>query len=131
VVSLQLRRFGVIGKHRPSPGDRRPERTGGQGNNAYIFPGLGLGVVASGASHVTDEMFAGAARALASVVAEEDLRASRIFPSLKKIRETSLVIARAVAEVTFQKGLATVPEPEDMLAFIKEEVFVPVYPRLA
>jgi len=103
----------------------------GQGNNAYIFPGLGLGVVATGARHVTEEMFAAAARALASVVAEEDLARSRIFPSLQKIRETSLVIAKAVAKVAFDTGLATVPEPEDLSAFIEEEMFDPIYPRLA
>ena len=103
----------------------------GQGNNAYIFPGLGLGIVATGARHVTDEMFSAAARALASVVAEEDLAKSRIFPALQKIRGASLVIAKAVAEVAFATGLATVPEPEDLTAFIEEEMFDPVYPRLA
>jgi malate dehydrogenase (oxaloacetate-decarboxylating)(NADP+) len=103
----------------------------GQGNNAYIFPGLGLGVVASGARHVTDEMFAAAARALADVVSDDDLQRSRIFPPLQKIREVSLVIAQAVARVAFDSGLASVPEPEDLRAFIKDEMFEPVYPRLA
>jgi malate dehydrogenase (oxaloacetate-decarboxylating)(NADP+) len=102
----------------------------GQGNNAYIFPGLGLGVVTSGAKHVTDEMFGAAARALAGGVTEENLRQSQIFPSLRKIRETSLVIAKAVAQVAFDSGLATVPEPEDLQAFIKEVTFEPVYQRL-
>lgn len=102
----------------------------GQGNNAYIFPGLGLGVVASGAEHVTDGMFSAAARALADTVTDEDLRQGRIFPPLGQIRETSLVIAKAVAEVAFESGLATVPEPEDLESLIKEEMFEPVYRRL-
>jgi malate dehydrogenase (oxaloacetate-decarboxylating)(NADP+) len=103
----------------------------GQGNNAYIFPGLGLGVVASGAKHVSEKMFAEAARVLAGEVTEEDLGRSQIFPSLSKIREVSLVIAKAVAQVAFDSGLATVPEPEDLGEFIKEVTFEPQYQRLA
>jgi malate dehydrogenase (oxaloacetate-decarboxylating)(NADP+) len=103
----------------------------GQGNNAYIFPGLGLGVVVSGARHVTDEMFAAAARALADVVSEEDLDKGRIFPPLGRIRQVSLAIATAVAQVAFRAGLATVPQPENLQAFVKETMFEPVYPRLA
>ena len=99
----------------------------GQGNNAYIFPGLGLGVVAAGARHVTDEMFAAAARALATQVSESDLDQGRIFPSLERIREVSLAIATAVARVAYERGLATVPEPEDIRASIQEEIFEPVY----
>jgi malate dehydrogenase (oxaloacetate-decarboxylating)(NADP+) len=102
----------------------------GQGNNAYIFPGLGLGIVASGARHVTDEMFAAAARALAGTVSEQDLEKGRIFPALEKIRETSLVIATAVARVAHEKRLATVPEPEDLHAFLQEAMFEPAYRRL-
>ena len=99
----------------------------GQGNNAYIFPGLGLGVLAAGARHVTDEMFAAAARALATEVSEDDLDKGRIFPSLDRIREVSLVIATAVAKVAYERGLATIPEPEDIRGCIEEEVFQPVY----
>jgi malate dehydrogenase (oxaloacetate-decarboxylating)(NADP+) len=103
----------------------------GQGNNAYIFPGLGLGVVASGAKHVTDEMFAAAARSLAHTVSDQDLERARIFPSLQKIREVSLSIAAAVARVAYEKGLAAVPEPEDLTGFIRDEMFEPNYQRLA
>jgi len=101
----------------------------GQGNNAYIFPGLGLGVVSVGARHVTDEMFAAAARALAMEVSEEDLDKGRIFPSLERIREVSLAIATAVAKVAYEQKLATLPEPEDIRAYIEGEIFEPVYRR--
>jgi malate dehydrogenase (oxaloacetate-decarboxylating)(NADP+) len=101
----------------------------GQGNNAYIFPGLGLGVVAAGARHVTDSMFAAAARTLAMEVSEEDLNKVRIFPSLNRIREVSLSIATAVAKEAYESGLATNPEPEDLRGAIQEEVFEPVYKR--
>jgi len=102
----------------------------GQGNNAYIFPGLGLGVVASGARHVTNTMFAAAARGLAGTVSDEDLEQGRIYPALSAIRETSLVIATAVARVAYEEGLATVPEPESLSTFIREEMFEPVYAPL-
>jgi malate dehydrogenase (oxaloacetate-decarboxylating)(NADP+) len=99
----------------------------GQGNNAYIFPGVGLGVVASRARHVTDRMFSAAARSLASLVREDDLALGRIFPSLTRIREVSAHIGAAVAEVAFQDGLADVPKPADVKAFVKAEMWMPAY----
>ena len=101
----------------------------GQGNNAYIFPGVGLGVVVSEARHVSDEMFAAAARTLAMEVSESDLAMGRIYPSLAKIREVSRAIAAAVAAVAYDSGLAAAPEPEDIPARIREEMFEPVYRR--
>ena len=101
----------------------------GQGNNAYIIPGVGLGVVVSQARHVTDEMFAAAARALAMEVSEDDLAMGRIYPSLARIREVSLAIAAAVAGVAYTSDLAEAAEPEDIPARIREEMFEPVYRR--
>lgn len=100
----------------------------GQGNNAYIFPGLGLGLVATSARRVTDEMLTAAAWALAGDVSEKDLETGCLFPPLKKIRETSFVIATEVAKLVFARGLAGVPEPEDLEEFLRDEVFEPVYP---
>ncbi|MCB0032467.1 MAG: NAD-dependent malic enzyme [Anaerolineales bacterium] len=99
----------------------------GQGNNSYIFPGVGLGVVATAARHVTDEMFQAAARTLADLVTEEDLAKGRIYPALTQIREVSLEIATAVAEVAYQQELATVPRPYDLHEAIREQMFDPVY----
>lgn len=99
----------------------------GQGNNAYVFPGVGLGVVASGARHVTDRMFSAAAQALAGLVTEEDLAVGRIYPALTRIREVSAVIAAAVAEVAFHDGLAGVPRPADVAALVRAEMWEPVY----
>ena len=99
----------------------------GQGNNAYVFPGVGLGVVASRARHVTDRMFLAAARALASLVGPEDLAVGRIYPALKRIREVSARIAVAVAEVAFQEGLAGVARPADVAALVEAEMWKPVY----
>jgi malate dehydrogenase (oxaloacetate-decarboxylating)(NADP+) len=99
----------------------------GQGNNSYIFPGVGLGVVASQARHVTDQMFAAAARSLASLVLPADLEMGRIYPSLTRIREVSAHIAAAVAEVAFKAGLAQVARPADMLGMVKAAMWTPTY----
>ncbi len=99
----------------------------GQGNNSYIFPGVGLGVVASEARRVTDRMFARAAKALADQVLPSDLEVGRIYPSLKRIREVSAHVAAAVAEVAFQDGLAGVERPDDVLAFVKSRMWEPRY----
>ena len=99
----------------------------GQGNNAYIFPGIGLGVLASGARRVTDEMFAASARALAELVTPADLRLGRIYPALSRIREVSLHIAVAVAGIAWDRGLTTQPRPADLRAHIASQMYQPIY----
>jgi len=99
----------------------------GQCNNAYIFPGVGLGVIASRARRVTDRMFARAARALAARTSEADLKLGRLFPALAEIREVSVHIAAAVAEVAFADGLAGVERPTDLLELARAHVWTPRY----
>lgn len=99
----------------------------GQGNNAYIFPGVGLGVIAVAAKHVTDEMFMIAAKTLARQVSENDLDMGHIYPPLQDIRKVSSAIATAVAEVAYQQGLAAIPRPADLLAYVKSQMFDPTY----
>jgi len=99
----------------------------GQGNNAYIFPGVGLGVVACGARRVTDEMFYAAARALAGQVTEDDLAVGRVYPPLTRIREVSALIATAAAEVAYEQDLADLPRPKDLYQHIKSEMYEPDY----
>ena len=103
----------------------------GQGNNAYIFPGVGLGVVAGGLTRVTGAMLAAAARALAAQVTAADIEEGRIYPRLSRIREVSLHIAVAVAEVGYAGGLTAGPRPADLLAHIRASVFDPQYPTWA
>jgi len=100
----------------------------GQGNNVYIFPGVGMGVLASASRVVTDDMFLAAARALASMVTDEELAMGRVFPALTNIRAVSLRIATAVAEIAHESGYARVPRPADIAADIKQRMFVPEYP---
>jgi malate dehydrogenase (oxaloacetate-decarboxylating)(NADP+) len=99
----------------------------GQGNNAYIFPGVGLGVIACRAQHVTDEMFLAAAQTLAAEVTEDDFKRGSIYPPLGHIREISAKIATAVCEVAYKQGLAVNPRPNDLAAFIKSQMYEPNY----
>jgi malate dehydrogenase (oxaloacetate-decarboxylating)(NADP+) len=103
----------------------------GQGNNAYIFPGVGLGVIASGARLVTDEMFFAAAKTLAAEVSDADRAEGRIFPPLAQVRRVSLAIACAVAEVAYAGGLATKAAPADLRAHVASLMYEPVYPSYA
>jgi malate dehydrogenase (oxaloacetate-decarboxylating)(NADP+) len=100
----------------------------GQANNAYVFPGVALGVIASRASRVTDDMFAAAARTLAGLVTEEALASGVLFPPLSSIRDVSANIAVAVARVAFERGIATVATPRDLEELVRSQVFEPVYP---
>ncbi len=100
----------------------------GQGNNAYVFPGVGLGLIVSAASECTDEMFFVAARTLAGMVSEDDLCQGRIYPALSRIREVSANIAEAVAGVAFQRGLARVERPQDLGVEVRKSMFTPDYP---
>ena len=100
----------------------------GQGNNVYIFPGVGMGVLASGSRVVTDEMFLAAAESLAAMVTDEELAQGRVFPALTNIRQVSLKIATAVAEIAHDRGLARVPRPADLAADIWSRMYQPEYP---
>jgi malate dehydrogenase (oxaloacetate-decarboxylating)(NADP+) len=101
----------------------------GQGNNAYIFPGVGLGVIACEAKRITDQMFLASAKSLAAQVLPSDLAQGRIFPSLQRIQEVSAVIATAVAEVAYSQGLARKKRPVDLLEYIKSRMYQPVYQK--
>jgi len=102
-------------------------RVPGQGNNVYIFPGVGLAISSCGIKRVTDEMFVVAARVLADAVAPEDLAQECIYPPLRRIRDVSAAIATAVAEVAYRHGLATKPQPADLSVYLKSEMFEPKY----
>jgi malate dehydrogenase (oxaloacetate-decarboxylating)(NADP+) len=98
-----------------------------QGNNAYIFPGLGLGAVISRTKHVTDEMFYMAAKAAADMTTEEELAQGAILPPLTAIREVSATIAAAVAEHAWDEGLARRRRPRDIMALVRSQMYDPHY----
>ena len=102
-----------------------------QGNNSYIFPGVGLGFIASRARRVTDEMFLAAARALARQTTKADLEQGSLYPALTRIREVSAHIAAAVADVAYARHLSAQRKPANLLAFIRSQMYDPTYPRYA
>jgi malate dehydrogenase (oxaloacetate-decarboxylating)(NADP+) len=96
----------------------------GQGNNAYIFPGVALGVICCGVRHIPEMVFLKSAQCLAKQVTDGDLAEGRVYPPLTKIREVSLQIAVKVAQYVYQEKLAThYPEPKDKDAFIRSKLF--------
>lgn len=76
----------------------------GQGNNAYIFPGVALGVIATGTHHIPDDMFLIAAQELANYVEQVDLDRGSLYPPLSSIREISMRIAIGVTKCAYDKG---------------------------
>ncbi|BFZ09401.1 hypothetical protein BsWGS_12440 [Bradybaena similaris] len=109
----------------------------GQGNNAYIFPGVALAVIAVDIRCITEEIFLTAAESLAKMVTEEDLSEGRVYPPLSKIRQVSLNLAEDIINFAYSHGLAyRHPRPENIRAYLQEFVFStdyesfvpPVYP---
>ena len=101
--------------------------TPGQGNNVFIFPAMGLAIFVTEATRVTDNMFIIAAEAVAEQVTIEDFEMGLIYPQVKDILKVSLNVAVRVAEEIFASGLAGIEKPEDIRAFIKSKMFVPMY----
>ena len=99
----------------------------GQGNNAYIFPGIGLGAIACEARIINDEMFLAAARSLADQVTEGDLATGTVYPPLSKIRSVSRTLAIDVAEKAFELGVAQIDRPTDLEDYIESLMYQPVY----
>lgn len=99
----------------------------GQGNNVYIFPGIGLGTLVSKAKIITEEMFLSAAQTLAQSVSDDDLSKGTLYPPLKGIREVSLQIAIAVAEKAYEMGLAQAARPKNIKKAILNYMYNPNY----
>jgi len=99
----------------------------GQGNNVYIFPGIGLGTIACHATRVTESMFLVAAQTLAKQVSQERLDQGALYPPLSEIRAVSAEIATKVAERAYAEGLAQLPRPADLRAHMIAEMYEPSY----
>ena len=93
----------------------------------FIFPGIGLGAVVSGATRITDEMFYIAARTLAQMVTDEELASGTLYPDLGKIRQISLAIAAAVSRLAWDQGIASYDEPDDIRDHVRSCMWHPVY----
>jgi len=100
----------------------------GQANNAYIFPGLGLGLIMSGAIRVHDDMLLAASEALAAQVSQENFDRGLIYPPFTNIRKISAHIAANVAAKAYELGLATrLPEPKDLVKYAESCMYSPAY----
>jgi malate dehydrogenase (oxaloacetate-decarboxylating) len=112
----------------PFPPVRLQERTVhvGQGNNVFIFPGLGLGALLAEASLVTDGMVSAAAEALANCVREEELAAGLLYPAVDRLREVSREVALGVARRAAEEGVAA-RSAETVGQIIDEAMWSPVY----
>ncbi|MDH4311689.1 MAG: NAD-dependent malic enzyme [Gammaproteobacteria bacterium] len=98
-----------------------------QGNNSYIFPGLGLALVVVGATRVTDTMFLAAARTLARCTTQADLDQGSLFPPLSAVRDVSARIAVDVAAIALRDGLASIEQPADLEQTIRADMYDPRY----
>uniref|UniRef100_A0A8C3UET6 Malic enzyme n=1 Tax=Catharus ustulatus TaxID=91951 RepID=A0A8C3UET6_CATUS len=100
----------------------------GQGNNAYIFPGVALAVILSSVRHISDQVFLAAAKALAEQLTDEELAQGRLYPPLSNIREVSIYIAVKVMEFLYANNMAFhYPEPEDKNRYIRSKVWTYEY----
>ena len=104
----------------------RTYRTG-QGNNAFIFPGVGLGLWVGRVRRVTDAMFLDAARALASLVTDEDLAEGSVYPRLTRIRDCSHAVACAVIRRAVVEGHAEPVMLDDLEARVRRAMWQPEY----
>uniref|UniRef100_A0A0K0FYD7 Malic enzyme n=1 Tax=Strongyloides venezuelensis TaxID=75913 RepID=A0A0K0FYD7_STRVS len=103
----------------------------GQGNNAYIFPSIGLAVCLFKIKHIKSKYFLIAARRVAASVTQKNLDEGRIYPRLKEIRDISVKIAVEIAEEAYKDGLATLyPKPKDMELYIRAQVYDVEYDEL-
>jgi len=99
----------------------------GQGNNVYIFPAMGMAVLATQSTRVTQEMFIVAAKAVAEQVTQEELDSGLIYPPQSQILDASLHTAAKIAEYIFDQGLARVKKPKDIEVHIRQMAYKPVY----
>ena len=97
----------------------------GQGNNVYVFPGVGLGTVFCRARRVPDAFFLTAARTLAALVTTQDLEQGTLYPPLRDIRRISLAIATSVAECAYQMKLARARRPRSLSEAIAHVMYEP------
>ena len=101
--------------------------TPGQGNNAYIFPGVGLAALATEAKCITDEDMLLAAGSLAEQVTDARLAEGCLYPPFSEIRGVSACVAAAVASGIYSRGDAMVkPQPADLLAHCEAYMYDPV-----
>ena len=104
------------------------ERVSSQANNVYVFPGVGLGALVSGARQVTDRMFTAAAEALAGEVSEWDLARGALLPPLRRLRELTALVAAAVVREVQASDLGEPIPAGEVEQRVVEAMWYPEYP---
>jgi len=99
----------------------------GQGNNAFLFPGLGLGVTVARVRRVTDGMILEAAKALAYMITEADLEQTAVFPELPRIRDCSHAVACSVIRKAVEEGHAEEDVLENLEETVRRAMWIPEY----
>ena len=99
----------------------------GQGNNAYIFPGVGLGIVLSRSKIISDDLFLSAAHTLSSLVSDEELSNGQLYPSLSDIRSVSKTIAISIAKKVIASGLTNIALPKNLEKYLDSIIYNPEY----
>ena len=97
----------------------------GQGNNAYVFPGIGLGTIVSNTTTIPDDLFLVASRTLANLVSKKNLQDGALYPRLTEIRNISLNIATAVAEKVYELGISKSDKPANLKQLIADYMYDP------
>jgi len=98
-----------------------------QGNNAYIFPGIGLGVYACSARLITQSMFLSAAKVLSGMVTDTEIAKGAVYPSLNRVREVSKAIAVSVCEIAVREDLVDGGLPDKLDDYIQSLMYEPIY----
>ncbi|MCA9608827.1 MAG: oxaloacetate-decarboxylating malate dehydrogenase, partial [Myxococcales bacterium] len=101
-----------------------------QGNNVYVFPGVGLGALVSGTSRIVDSMFAAAAHAVGAQLTDEDVAAGRLYPPLSNLRSISREVAIEVGMHAMSLGLAPRRDRDAFAAEIDAAMWTPAYARV-
>jgi malate dehydrogenase (oxaloacetate-decarboxylating)(NADP+) len=99
----------------------------GQGNNVFIFPGIGLGAIACEAKILPDSIFLVAAKELSKQIKSSDFQVGSVYPQLTDLRSISLEIAIAVSSHLYDLGLAQLPRPNDLRKYIQQMMYDPTY----
>jgi malate dehydrogenase (oxaloacetate-decarboxylating) len=104
----------------------------GQGNNAFVFPGLGFGAVLCEASRITDAMVLEGAYALADYTAKEHAKDKRVYPSVTELRKVAITVAARVIAKAHEEGVARSQETaglsgDALLKFVESSSYEPKY----
>ena len=99
----------------------------GQANNAFVFPGVGLGAMVAEAREITDTMFAAAARRLAQEIRDQDLQAGSLLPPVADIRRVAAGIAEAVAAQAVREGVGRALPEEAIAGAVADTMWFPAY----